>query len=238
MRILILSVPFLGVEEIGKAISLDLGYTNFVSDPMNLDFYGTTIRHYYHNGDEIVYMEGGIERPYIYPNDVPDNSVFTHYVGHNKLPGNLTEDEFLSQWGAKFDKIVAIKSNNLEIGWKRWCSSGAQEDNNNVQFEMYHKQHCGKYLYEDSHFDQAIVDKLTTQHTLLENYILSTGITAINAQDIVRQLVGDEAISGEELTLEFNKLNIGLGDIGTVDENGDVNNLYLWMVTRGGLLSY
>ena len=48
MRILILSVPFLGVEEIGKAISLDLGYTNFVSDPMNLDFYGTTIRHYYH----------------------------------------------------------------------------------------------------------------------------------------------------------------------------------------------
>ena len=50
--------------------------------------------------------------------------------------------------------------------------------------------------------------------------------------------MGDEAISGEELTLEFNKLNIGLGDIGTVDENEDVNNLHLWMVTRGGLLSY
>jgi hypothetical protein len=109
MRILILSLPFHGIEEIGKAIARDTDKT-FISDPMNLDYYGQGIRHYYHNGDEIVYQEGGIERPYIFDNDVPNNTIITHYVGMNKLPNLYTEVEFLDAWAPKLDTIVGIKS--------------------------------------------------------------------------------------------------------------------------------
>jgi hypothetical protein len=235
MRILILSLPFHGIEEIGKAIARDTDKT-FISDPMNLDYYGQGIRHYYHNGDEIVYQEGGIERPYIFDNDVPNNTIITHYVGMNKLPNLYTEVEFLDAWAPKFDTIVGIKSTNLERAGKRWMAADSQENMGNIQYKMYHRQHCNEYQYEDGMYDQAIVDKLTSASNTLDSYLSLKGYSQINVQDITRQDAEDIALEEVNISAEYKKLNIGVD--GLFHSDGSVKHERIWSTTNGGWCYY
>ena len=235
MRILILSLPFHGIEEIGKAIARDTDKA-FISDPMNLDYYGQGIRHYYHNGDEIVYQEGGIERPYIFNNDVPNDTIITHYVGMNKLPNLYTEAEFLDAWSVQFDTIVGIKSTNLELAWKRWLASDSQENMGNLQYKMYHRQHCNNYQYEDAMYDQAVVDKLEAASNTLDNYLSVKGLSQINVQDITRQNAGDEPLEEVNISTEYRRLNIGVD--GLFNSDGSVKHERIWASANGGFCYY
>jgi len=237
MRILILALPFMGVEQIGSAISVSKG-SNFISDPMNLDIYGSFIRHYYHNGDEIVYQEGATDRPYIFGNEVADNTVMTHYVGINSLPNLLNESDFIDKLSEKFDKVVAFKSNNLETHWKRWCTAKSKYTIDNTQHRHFLKQHIGFDIYQDSYYDQEIVDKMVSANDTLNAYINRTGIKSVLVQDIARQTAEEEGIDTEVLTNKMTALDIGLGPIGILDGKGNVYCEKLWSVLRGGITQY
>ena len=236
MRILILAIPFMGVDEIGKAIAREKEY-DFISDPMNLDYYGTFNRHYYHDGNSMVYVEGPIPRPYIFGNSVPDNTIMTHYVGNNKLPNNLNESDFIDQLAVNFDKVIAFKSNNLEIHWKRWCSVASTFTVDNSTKHHYLKLNGGSAVYQDSHYNQELVDKIVNGHNVLEAYITRTSINSVLISDIQRQTAEEEAIDIEVITNKLAALDINIGPVGQLDANDEVYNARLWASLRGSIHS-
>jgi len=235
MRILILAIPFMGVEEIGKAIAREKEY-DFISDPMNLDYYGTFTRYYYHDGNSMVYKEGAIERPYIFGNSVPDNTIMTHYVGNNKLPKNLNESDFIDQLSVHFDKVVAFKSNNLEKHWKHWCAIEQTYYVNRADSKHYLKLNGASAEYQDSHYNQELVDKIVNGHNILETYIAENGINSVLIQDIARQDAVSEEIDVEIITNKLAALGINIGPVGMVDANGEVYNARLLATLRGNII--
>lgn len=232
MRILILSLPFMGMDKLGKAIARDKGY-EFIADPMNLDYYGTFTRYYYHDGNSMVYKEGGVIRPYIFGEDVPDGTIMTHYVGANKLPKNLDENGFIDQLSVQFDRVVAFKSNNLETHWKRWCAAVQSYKVNNNFKNHFLKLNAAHLTYQDSDYNQELVDKIINGHDALEAYVNRSGISSIVIQDIQRQTPTEEAIEVDVITNELAKLNISIGSVGEVDAEGNVTNERIWSALRG-----
>jgi hypothetical protein len=235
MRILILAIPFMGVDEIGKAIAREKEY-DFISDPMNLDYYGTFNRHYYHDGNSVVYVEGPIPRPYIFDNSVPDNTIMTHYVGSHKLPKNLNESDFIDQLSVHFDKVVAFTSNNLERQWKAWCAVEQTFTVNRGDFKHYKKLNGASEVYQDSHYNQELVDKIVNGHNILETYIAENGINSVLIQDIARQDAVSEEIDVEIITNKLAVLGINIGPVGMIDANDEVYNARLLATLRGNII--
>ena len=236
MRILILAIPFMGVDEIGKAIAREKEY-DFISDPMNLDYYGTFNRHYYHDGNSVVYVEGPIPRPYIFDNSVPDNTIMTHYVGSHKLPKNLNESDFIDQLSVHFDKVVAFTSNNLERNWKTWCAVEQTYIVDSAPYKQHLRLNGASEEYKDSYYNQELVDKIVNGHNILETYIAENGINSVLIQDIARQDAISEEIDVEIITNKLAVLGINIGPVGMLDANEEVYNARLWATLRGNILS-
>ena len=235
MRILILAIPFMGIEEIGKAIAREKEY-DFISDPMNLDFYGMFTRYYYNDGNSMVYMEGPIQRPYIFGNSVPDNTIMTHYVGCNKLPKNLNESDFIDQLSVHFDKVIAFTSNNLEKNWKTWCAVEQTYTIDSATYKQHLRLNGASAEYKDSYYNQELVDKIVNGHNVLEAYIASNKINSVLIQDRARQDSVSEEIDVEIITNKLAVLDINIGPVGMLDANEEVYNARLWATLRGNTL--
>lgn len=204
MKILILSYPYHGAYNLCEAISYSLGYT-FINDPMDLNYHGASG---VYEGNEYVHP-----RPYIFPNDVPNNSLTLHFVKWHQLPGNRTETQFLEDWNL-FNKVISIRSNNLETNWKTYCASKAAALENNIEWERYAQMNSFYGDYKDSHYDQACVDKITAADSFLASYASENDITETIIQDIQKQSAAENNKNPEVLNNEFERWNIGVPWIG------------------------
>ena len=87
--------------------------------------------------------------------------------------------------------------------------------------------------YQDSDYNQELVDKIINGHDALEAYVDGSGISSIVIQDIQRQTATEEVIEVDVITNELAKLNIGIGYVGKVDAEGNVTNERIWSALRG-----
>jgi hypothetical protein len=115
-------------------------------------------------------------------------------------------------------------------------AADSQENMGNIQYKMYHRQHCNEYQYEDGMYDQAIVDKLTSASNTLDSYLSLKGYSQINVQDITRQDAEDIALEEVNISAEYKKLNIGVD--GLFHSDGSVKHERIWSTTNGGWCYY
>ena len=184
-KILILSIPYNGATQFAEGIAIDLGY-KFFDNPLNhttprtwvndVGFEYTVPRgHTHHNGE---YLAEG----YDYPDDVPNNTIITHFVNWWNLPSSLSEDSFLTDFRSKFDHTILIRGNNIEYNWKNHLASINQTSPivNNWMYEKWLHQDQN-YEYQDSYYDETIKTKYETAHAYLCQYIIDNpSIPAIN----------------------------------------------------------
>lgn len=220
MKILVLSYPYHGAYSLCEEISKSLGYT-FVNDPMDLNYHGASGRY------DVEYTH---PRPYVFPNDVPNNSLTLHFVKWHRLPGNRTETQFLQDWDL-FNKVISIRSNNLETNWKTYCAAKAAVLEDNIEWERYAQMNSFYGDYEDSHYDQACVDKITAADSFLASYASENGITETIIQDIQKQSAAENNKNPEVLNNEFARWNIGLPWIGF--RNGAWENQEIYETLMG-----
>lgn len=220
MKILVLSYPYHGAYGLCSSIAGGLNYS-FIDDPMDLEWHGATQFAGQHDPDTgiIEKVEYQNPRPYIFNNDIPDNSIFLHYVKWHNLPGNKSEEEFLGEWVDKFDRIIALRSNNLEKNWKRWCAWKNQPHENNSHWVRHLKLNCDFYDYKDSYYDQTCVDKITDADTFLESYInTNSNVVSSIIQNMQKQEATENNKDYDDITSELEKWDIGLGFIGYKNE--------------------
>lgn len=215
MKILVLSYPYHGAYSLCESIAQTLEY-KFLDDPMNLHYHGATryVREDLETGQISRKLDTN-PRSYIYPNIIPDDSITLHYVKMNKLPQNFEEDQFLGSWVGQFDKVISIRSNNLETNWKRWCAAKSTVKENNAEWEWWASMQCDFIEYKDSHYDQTCVDKITLADSFLQSYENSNNnIIKTTIQTIQKQSAAENNIHPDIINSELSKWDIGIGYIG------------------------
>lgn len=186
MKILFLTYQFCEAQQIAEAFAKDLGYT-FIEDPMSLIFSKKkyvavkVADDHQHNQHEI-----NRERPYIFPNNVPDNTIMTHNVKTHKLPGNRTEEQFLAELMPKFDKVITIRRNDYTLSWKLKCLAERLILHNSSTWRefMYHdigfhidriiladrNEEADVELWDETWVDEDIKNQITQAHIWLDNF--------------------------------------------------------------------
>tara|TARA_B110000196_G_C21126778_1_gene656254 strand:+ start:337 stop:1053 length:717 start_codon:yes stop_codon:yes gene_type:complete len=220
MKLLILSHPYNGANALGTSIARDLDH-DFIQTP--LDNEAPKMRHidgvdYFiprgHNNDARSF-DG-----YNYPDEVPNNTVITHFVKWFKLPdanGKLTdENTFLNDFVTKFDKVLILKSGNIEFNWKSHCAALVKEDKNNYWYKKHNLEY-EIHPYEDDMMDIAIYDKHLGAHNYLQQFDLETEYPSILSTDLFETF--DEGEFGDMIK----DLDIGLGNM---PKNSDGEHMY------------
>lgn len=200
MKILFLTYQFCEAQQIAGALANDLGYT-FIEDPMSLIFSKKryvalkVADDHQHNQHEI-----DRKRPYIFPNDVPDNTIVTHNVKTHKLPGNRTEDQFLAELMPKFDKVIIIRRKDYTLSWKLKCVAERLILHNSSTWRefMYHdigfhidriiladrNEEADVELWNETWVDEDIKNQITQAHIWLDNFGRDNNIITSYTEDL------------------------------------------------------
>lgn len=224
MKILFLTYQFCGATQLAEGLAKDLGYT-FIEDPMSLIF---SKKRYIavKNGDDEQSTQQEIdrERPYIFPNDVPNNTIVTHNVKTHKLPGNRTEDQFLAEFEPKFDKVIIIRRNDVEMSWKLKCVAERMILHNSSTWRefMYHdigfhidriiladrNEEADVDLWDDSWIDNDIKNSITNAHIWLDNYGRDNNKIVSYTEDLTYNYNTESGPSIEQLNTEISRWGI------------------------------
>ena len=234
MKILFLTYPYLGAEYLAEELANASNY-NFIPDPMNLNWYGAkTIINKADGDGNIIQEEVTYPRKYIFPDAIPENTVVTHNVCWHTLPNNLTETQFLEQFIPKFDKVICLRKRDLTLNWKRWAVSVNQPHEDNFYWDMHLAKNCNLYIqsYEDSHYDQAKVDKINECDLFLENYYDTNGSAFVESfvDDYFKDSATGENVSSEIIDFQLKRFGIPFGDVEYDFENEVWNNIKLYEV--------
>jgi len=178
MKVLMLTYPYNGGQEIGGSLASDCGY-QFIYDPFEPR--PTT----YTNP-----LDGGqIVDPklYNYGDNVQNNTLTVVNVGwHERNPQNLSHTDFLNGLRVKFNRIFCLMTNNIEFNWKLYCSSKhkdlEQGENSNYWWTKWNLQSC--YEYDESHFNQTHKNRILNAHQVLSDYKDQYNLSVILREDI------------------------------------------------------
>jgi len=187
MKKLFLAVPFSGVDRFVGALAEET-ICRHDSDPMQ-QFGKMEKTHVWVNRASGMYVHPSEGHS---PSDIPDRTFMTHMVGIHNLPHNLTESEFMYQLKEKFDTTICMVPRNIEDNWKFPCVLQAKYKDapgvNNLGFQKFLREQRGALLYdyEDSMYDQSIVDKITNSYNVLNAFATGTsGVSIIHPEDIL-----------------------------------------------------
>ncbi len=185
MKILLLTYPYHSVHYFGKTLAQVMNY-DFIQDPMDISL---SISSSYWEEDG--YHEGVRPRPYIFPDNINDNTIVTHNVKWHKLPGNRTENTFLNDWTGSFDKVIALTTNDLSSSAEVYFTTDYYTNVNNTAYKEFIRNNSGYYrnnlAYQDdiNVWDDAKLNKLEECHEFLDNYILYNNITSSVTDDFI-----------------------------------------------------
>jgi len=222
MKLLFLTTPYSGTEYMAELLAKASGH-NFIADPMNLNWNGATTFYSTMNLEtgEPVREEVVTPRPYVFPNDIPANTIVTHNVKWHNLPDNLTEDQFLGDFIGKFDRVIVVRNRRKELNWKRWAASTAQPHEDNILWEIFLAKNCNAYIYEDQWCDQAKIDKIDECEALLESYY---NMNDSCIQSFVDHYFHDspegEKMPVEKVDYEMKRCGLDVGTVQHTEENG------------------
>jgi len=224
MKILFLTYQFCRATQLAEGLAKDLGYT-FIEDPMSLIF---SKKRYnaIKNGDDEQSNQHEIdrERPYIFPNDVPDNTIVTHNVKTHKLPGNRTEDQFLAEFEPKFDKVIIIRRNDVGMSWKLKCVAERLILHNSSTWREFIYHDIGAHvdrivladrneeadvdLWDETWVDEDIKNQITQAHIWLDNYGRDNNKIVSYTEDLTYNYTTESGPSIEQLNTEISRWGI------------------------------
>lgn len=257
MKILFLTYQFCEVQQIAGALAKDLGYT-FIEDPMSLIF---SKKKYVavKNGDDEQSNQHEFtrERSYIFPNNVPDNTIITHNVKTHKLPGNRTEEQFLAEFMPKFDKVIIIRRKDYTLSWKLKCVAERLILHNNSTWRefMYHdigfhidriiladrNEEADVELWDETWVDEDIKNQITQAHIWLDNFGRDNNIITSYTEDLTYDYTLEQAKTSGEINEKISTWGIDSVFSGIVEdiENHTLTQgeeLFHVVGTRGGNL--
>tara|TARA_R100000541_G_scaffold56616_1_gene66145 strand:- start:439 stop:1143 length:705 start_codon:yes stop_codon:yes gene_type:complete len=220
MKLLILSHPYNGACNFAAAVAADLGH-NYFQLPLDNE----VPKKQYLDGNEYDIPKGmapqthGLEG-YNYPDEIPINTVVTHFVEWFKLPGNLNEDQFLDAFIPKFDKVLIIRSDDIEFNWKSHCAGLAKEHKNNYWWKKFNLEHA-VHPYENDMMDLAIYNKHMNAHNFLVNFTNNNSYPNVTSEELYNNW--DESSFGAMI----NSFDIGLNGL-LKDGNNDHVYKTIW----------
>ena len=188
MKVLLLTYPYNGGMEVGRAIANDCGY-EFIYDPFEVrpTTYTKPL-----TGEQVV-----DPKLYNYGDDVPDNTLAVVNVGwHLRNPKNLDHADFLNGLRVKFNRVFCLMTNNIEFNWKLYCSSMNKDliqeeyEQNNYWCTKWHLENC--YEYDESHFNQAHKNRILNAHSVLSNYRDQYNLPVMLREDIYPHIENGE----------------------------------------------
>lgn len=178
-KILILSTPYNGSTHFAECLVSDNGYCMF-DQPLDnttpkkwIDPYGgdwnvprghSLINNWKYNKYEIDGLVG-----YNYPDNVPDNTVVTHFVNWHKLPNSHSETSFLEDFIPRFDNVLILRCEDISWNWKQHLAA-INQDNNGNWFWLKYLHQSQNYEYQDSYYDEEIKNKYEKSHNFLVQY--------------------------------------------------------------------
>jgi len=230
MRILFLTYEFCGATALAEGLANDLGYT-FIKDPMCKRFakYRNTLRSNVLQGGDGNNINGVERVPgYTFPDSVPDNTIMTHNVKLHRYPGNLTEEQFVDQLRAKFDRTIIIKRENCDLSWKLKCLAHnlMPHLNNNSDWKEFiyndiqtHIDRivrpdvvpgvfdalCPITIWDDSLIDESVKNNIVEAHTFLQTYGNENSIVTTNIEDLGYNHINEQDKSIEEMNTEVSR---------------------------------
>jgi hypothetical protein len=222
MKLLFLTAPYSGTEYMAELLAKASGH-DFIADPMNLEWNGASTFHTTMNLEtgEIYSEQATTPRPYVFPNDIPANTIVTHNVKWHKLPGNLTEDQFLGDFIGKFDRVIVVRNRRKELNWQRWAASTAQPHEDNILWKQWLAKNCNGFIYEDQWFDQTKVDKINECDSFLESYYnMNDSFVQSFVDDYFHDSPEGEKTTIEKVDFEMKRFGLDIGDVQFTEENG------------------
>ena len=206
MKVLFLAIPFSGVDSFADTLAQET-ICRYDSDPMK-QYDGMPLSKVWNERNKGMYVHPQNNHSY---SDIPDRTFMTHMVGIHPLPYNLTEQDFMDQLKQKFDTVICMVPRNIETNWKRWCAINAINSDlpgfSNMEVKESIYKSCGEnlYRYEDSMYDQDIVDKITNSYNELNQFANeNSGIRIVHPEDII----------GTEIENRIEVLNTEIGQWG------------------------
>jgi len=233
MKILILTQPYNGANNLATALCTDFGYKH-IMDPM--DHLVPLTQTVPSLGEDmgVVYTTYDIPKGstpalndfgYNYPDEIEDNTICVHNVTWHKLPGGITEDAFLADFMPKFDKVLIIRTSDVDWNWKKHCAALAQYDNNNYWWKRFNLVH-DVHEYEDEMYNVDIYNKHYHAHNYLTNFTIDNpNLKSVPTSELYghwdKEVGGDYFVDlGNYLGLPINRFD--------VDGNNDVIHTGLW----------
>jgi len=184
MKLLILSHPYCGATNFAENLAKDLDHA-FYQNPLDNE-----VPKYVNRDGERYWVPRGYNGlnsswfdEYIYPNDVPNNTIITHFVKWHKLPGNLYEEQFLNAFIPKFDSVLIIRTDNWEDCWKHHCAAVAQPHENNFWWKKWLLEN-DVYDYSEDMFDLKIYDKYLRAHNWLKEYSQNHSHASVTTEEL------------------------------------------------------
>lgn len=195
MKVLLLTYPYQCVHQFGKHLADCIDH-NFIEDPMDISLPTKYTRYYDDLKTEITRS-----RDYIFPNEVPDNTIISHNVDWHKLPGNRTEEQFLNDWTGSFDKVIAITTTNLTSSTKNYIASDYFVEKNNGYWKKWARENGGHLReklqdYELSEYwDNDKLNDLESSHNFLITYSLDNNITSSISDEFIHHSASFEDVN-------------------------------------------
>tara|TARA_B100001778_G_scaffold334494_2_gene346195 strand:+ start:804 stop:1583 length:780 start_codon:yes stop_codon:yes gene_type:complete len=240
MKILIITHPYCGASDLAVGLSTDLDLAYFqdpldntvpltVNHPMESIYmrpgdtvYPVRIPRGYnlHNNTWVDSSDGYKElQGYNYPDDVPDNTIITHNVKWHKLPGNLTEEQFIDIFMDKFDHILCLGTDNIENNWKSHCASLAQVKEDNYLWRKWALENNFLGQYVSSMLDEDLKLKHETAQSWLKNYASYQGFNYVKREEIFGWGINSDIDKSKVL---IDKLNLPLPEFKWDNDNNRV----------------
>ena len=188
MKILILSTPWCGAENIAAGIAWELNY-KLIIDPCEPrpTQYWRIIEQEWRDWPTSPVQHDGMWLSPFNPTTIPTNTVGKHNVKwHDKLPGNVTEEAYCDAQRALYDRTICIgtDSSNIDFIAKKYMAykNYEPEGANNYYWE-YHRKRIAP-PYEDSMWNEDDRVKIRDGINWLKQYAQDNSLIYINWEDL------------------------------------------------------